>query len=622
MRHSKSLTIFLLFYLLGTAAPAQESRRLNLEQEAERDRVQALSMIRQTANEALVWKSKKAAVQVLTDAADLLWNENADQAAVWLKKAWAMLDEVSSSPKDDRLREFFTRSDQTELRTSVLSIARRHDAKLANQFLKELSEKQSEETKRGAFDDRTARSEQLLSIAQQVLDSNPEEALTLAENSLTDGISFSLQNVLTGLRKKSVPLANRLFDVALARFNSTRPDPSEAQVLSGYLFQSGITFSATSSGQRIMALNPAQQNLPMVASSEPERAHRFLVLVYERLLTRPVVVDSAGSRNEADQLLLLGELIARRYPLFAPELTESVQGFLTLLRQQVAPDTQSSSTNIGSQKTSASQDTTKTLTEEESYQKRISELEEGADREKNPSFRDVAYIKVAVATKPTDYVLAKRIAEKISDRDLRADAISFVLYRAALSFVSNSEIEKAADLAPAINDVLRRAVVRIVIAQHLLSTKVSSAGPNELSFVQQRALDLLTDTDRDLRKTESTANKARILLGKTAVLARLDKDQALVSLEQAIQTINKVDEFDLRNSAAPNLGLGSLSASAATVKIPKIGFDFRSVIDSLEGLHFDDLAAISQRFTEKEMAGVARMETAKLFLRKQATQSH
>jgi hypothetical protein len=360
----------------------------------------------------------------------------------------------------------------------------------------------------------------------------------------------------------------------------------------------------------------------MVASSEPERAHRFLVLVYERLLTRSVVVDSNGSRNEAEQLLLLGELIARRYPSFAPELTESVQGFLAQLRQQIAPDTQTSSANTVSQKTAASQDTTKTLTEQESYQKRISELEESADRERNPSFRDLAYIKVAVATKPTDYVIAKRIAEKVGDRDLRADAVSFVLYRAALSFISNSEIEKATELAPGINDVLRRSVVRIAIAQHLLSTKVSSAGPNELSFIQQRALDLLTDTDRDLRKTEPTANKARILFGKSAVLARLDKDQALVSLEQTIQIINKLDEFDLRNSAAPNLGLSSLSASAATVKIQKIGFDFLSVIGSLGDLNFDALAAISERFTEKEMAGVARMETAKLFLKSKQHKNH
>jgi hypothetical protein len=75
-----------------------------------------------------------------------------------------------------------------------------------------------------------------LRLAQQAIDVNPDQAFSLAQGSLADGISQGLQNILTTLRKKDIDLANRLFDLALARFSSGAPDPSEAEVLAGYLF--------------------------------------------------------------------------------------------------------------------------------------------------------------------------------------------------------------------------------------------------------------------------------------------------------------------------------------------------------------------------------------------------
>ena len=94
---------FLLSLLVSTAQsqqPAQPSapppgpanekelKRLRL-------RLQAISMVKQTAAEAPVWDNKKAAVLSLADAADLLWDENPGQGATWLKKAWDLVEQVS-----------------------------------------------------------------------------------------------------------------------------------------------------------------------------------------------------------------------------------------------------------------------------------------------------------------------------------------------------------------------------------------------------------------------------------------------------------------------------------------------------------------------------------------------
>jgi len=82
-----------------------------------------------------------------------------------------------------------------------------------------------------------------------------------------------------------------------------------------------------------------------------------------------------------------------------------------------------------------------------------------------------------------------------------------------------------------------------------------------------------------------------------------------------VQAINKLDKFDLRDSAAPNLSLAA-APSPETLWTPDLGFDFRSVIDPLIATHFEEVASVVERMTTKEVAGVGRIEAAKLFLQK------
>ncbi|MGZ5435825.1 MAG: hypothetical protein ACXWID_13805 [Pyrinomonadaceae bacterium] len=604
MTRSFSIT-FLLLVSVATAVSQQQSPKTEEDLKLQREHLQAISMVQQSGDEALLWDNKKAAIQVLADAADLLWADSPSRGTNWLTKAWELIDKVSGMPKDEKLKDFFTRSDQSELRNIVLSVARRRDPELAEKFLKQLSQKEPREKKdRGAFDDRTARSEQLLQMAQQAVESTPEVAFSLAERSLADGISYSLQSVLIGLRKKNAELANRLFDMAVARFRSFPSDPSEAQVLAGYLFQSGFTFSTNSSGQTILAVNPTQRNLPAVAASEPQRARNFLVAVYEVLLTRPSALDSAEGKQRAQQTLVLGNRLAGPYRTFAPELVPSVQGFMASLQRQLMFDAGENGLSEAHRPATPSVNTTKRSSSEEIYERRMSELEDNAEKQSNPIARKLAYVEAAVATRPDEYQRGKRIAEKIDDDNLRPDVVSFLLYRGALFLIQKSELDKAAELAPKISDVARRAVVKIAIARSLSSDALD----------QERALALLNDVERDLRKEEPSARVAKIALGRAALMAKLDKEQALPALEQAVAIINKLDAFDLRDEAAPDLGLAAFSAADATLAAPRLGFSFRSAIGPLVPAQFERVAAVAGRFTARELSALARLETAKLFL--------
>jgi exonuclease VII large subunit len=305
----KSISLFLLIILSSAALFAQElTPKKEKQKELERLRLKAVSMIEQTAAEAMTWDDQKAAVGVLVDAADLRWPETPSQAAKWLLKAWDEAGKIADSAQDERLRELSTRSEKTDLQARVLRVANKYDRKLAEKFIKQLAAQESGVRRnRAAFDDRSARSEQLLRLAMQAVDSDPDLAFSLAANSLTDGISQSLQGVLTGLLAKRPDLANKLYDLALSRFSGSAPETYEAEILAGYLFNSGVTFSVDSLGRNIFSMSPAQRKIPPAAAAEPERARSFLVAAYQAFFSRPMSLQTTDSRQvdlQVDTLLL------------------------------------------------------------------------------------------------------------------------------------------------------------------------------------------------------------------------------------------------------------------------------------------------------------------------------
>lgn len=593
--------LFLLLTVLSSAslsaqAPTAQKEK---EKELERLRLRAVSMIEQTAAETLLWDDRKAAAGVLVDAAELRWPETPDAALKWLLKAWDDSEKVGESAQDQRLKELYTRSEKAALQARILGLANKYDPKMAERLIKQLSSKESGiRTNRAAFDDRSARSEQLLRMATQAVNSDPDLAFNLAVNSLADGVSQSLQGVMTDLRAKKPELANRLYDLALARFSGGAPDISEAEVLAGYLFYSGMTYTVDSAGRTVFVLNPAQQKLQPAAAADSQRARNFLVAAYQAFFSRPISLETTESRLVAQKILAFGKRMTRRYASLAPEFVQPMQTLLAQLETQLYPPASASESK-----------TTKSRTREEIYQEHIAELEAEADKEMVPDAKKLAYAKAAVATKPEDYERGKAIADKIDDNNLRTDVGSFILYRAALSFLGDKDSQKALDIAPKIDDVSRKAVVKIAIARALIDSKANQA------VEQQQAFDLLVDVARELTKQEPTPKIVKIMIGRTAVLADLDKSEVPASLEQIVPMINKIERFDLRDEAAPELGL-SVPLPVGRIENPRLGFGFRSAIAPLVTTEFEQLSGTVERLQAKDMRGLARFEVAKWFLEK------
>jgi len=600
--------LLLLLGIVSLSPLAQQRSTPANEKDLKRQRQQAraIALIEQVGAEAELWDDKRSAVEALANAADLLWDRNPARASKWLRKAWDAVDQVTESEQNPELKQFVRQSDKARLKSLVLRVAHSHDPKLADKFVQEIAEEQPEQKKdRGAFDDRTARSEQLLWLAQQALETNPQLAFNLAQRSLTDGLSFTLQNLMTGLRKKDVALGNQLFDLALARFSSGAPDPSEAEVLAGYLFQPGISFSSNAAGVVIMSMNPMYRGEPAVFKSEPERAHRFLLAAYQTFFTRPLPLETQEERQRAQKIWVFGNRNSGRYEMVAPEFSVPLKSSLAQLESKLFPEGRGDPF-ANSRKSSGEP----RPSEKELYESRIAALEERAEKTADPAARNLAYVEAVLAVDVEDYPRAKSIAEKISDDTLKADAISFVLYRSALAQVRKKDFDKATELAPQIANAPRRAVVKIAIAQSLFSDSAAE----DTKLAQQKGFDLLNEIERELRKEEPSANVAKILLSRVGLIATLDRDQALVSLEQSFAVVNKLDRIDLKDNSAPRLGIKGSWRSENLADTPRVGFSFRSAIERLIPAEFENLVNLTDSLKVREVRGLAQLEIARVFL--------
>ncbi|MDQ3634317.1 MAG: hypothetical protein M3405_07380 [Acidobacteriota bacterium] len=619
LKSSLLLTLYILiFAICGFSQNPVQNKTVKIS-EAEKQKLlmeksRAVSMVEKTADEASLWENKRLAVTALTDSAELLWTENPAKAEKWLLKAWSLIDEAEEVPQSDSQKEFFTRSTKSALRSKVLSVAQKNKPELVEKLLKQISDEKSDDKKKGgAFDDKTARSEQLLNLAQQALETNPELAFSLAQRTLNDGISFSLQRILIDLRNKDINLANRLFDLILTRFQTTPPDTSEAETMSGYLFRQGFTFATNSQGGIILVTTGDQTEKPFIAATEPVRTKAFLTTVYQKFFARPLTTDTPEDKKQAGKILLLGRNLLQNYQTYHPELAQPVKSFL----DGIGGGNNSANNSAQSNRTESNvSKLPKGATTKEYIDAKVADLLEKAEKETDPIARKLIYIEAIILLESEKYKRAIEIAEKIDDDTLKSDVISYVYFRAAASFAAKKQLETAEELIPKIEDIRRRSIAQISVARNLLSEEENKdLELAEIDYKKQRAFDLISDAEKSLRRAETSADTVKIMFGTANVLAEFDKTRTLSMVEEAIAQINKIEDFDLLNRDAPRIGIDISRRSSALLDTPRLGFGFIDTVELLVKDNFDDLATIAERFTKRETRGTARLEIAKRFFK-------
>jgi hypothetical protein len=627
MRASSALRIGLLLTLLTNAtsvfaqgdAKASARTRRDIKSDAParlpfevQVKSRARDLAASVADQALKWDDKQAAVRVLAQAADLLWRDNPERARAWLTRAWETTAELADEAADSSIRRFRNTSSQSQARAAVLIVAQKYDRPLADRLLNELADESKQPqhaVRRGVFDDRTPRSEQLLNMALAVVEREPAAAADLAERSLVDGVSFQLQSLLIQLRLRDEAAANRVFDAAVNRLAVSSTNLSEAQVLASYLFTPGRVVGS-SGGAMALAVGtqtPALANTP--AESDLTRTRRFLSVMQRILLSMPVPATTAAPAQSTQEFVTLSASLGNGFRRYAPELWPPVELRLAQLMPALTPAPAEHRMPAPARERIATGQAAG-ADEKELNRLYAEGLEETAEKEQDPIARKLAFMRAALATTPEDLERGRRLAGKIDEDELRGQVISFLAYRAALRHLERGKVDEAVKVGVEARPIAR-AIILITAAQRTTAGHIDDS-PAQILGRRFQALDYLADAEKVLNR-DAVPAALHVRLGLVAALAPLDAQRAFAAFSLAITAINQDDSFDPAANSAPRI-VELAGDSPSLLPGIRSGYGFRDAVAPLAQTDFDGVVLAAAKLSAPAVRGTCMMEIARSVL--------
>ena len=574
-----------------------------LQDEQRQQQIQRiLAILRATSDGARDWENAAAASKTQAQIADLMWDFDADAGRSYLIKAWETTSRINP-PKPEEKSPYRNTPLRTATGREVILVARRRAPDLAQKWLDQIAnavESDRSNQERGIFDDRTARSSVLLQMSLQILNDDPQAAAGLAIESLNDGISFGLQEVLLRIQEKNFELAQKVFRSALARLRTVgMSDPNELLILSAYLYTPGRTTAANTGddpGRFQMAVG---RNLPRIvpaAQLNPALAVEFLNVAADLLLVAQLPSSTSNAAVTARTQITAITSLMDRVAQISPEKGAMLAQRLQMLTGQAQFSPQQSKPPEGHIESKPGE------TAPEYNERRVDYLEKLAEKETTTLSRDVAYARAALATTVAAYQRGWDIATKIDDDRLRSNIRNCLMYRASLDLLSRNDTEKAYELISKNTDAAQRAASLIVGAQKLSDAKDTLRATHWLN--EARAL---------LKKTDSEEGAVSVALGVVTAYGKFDSFMAFDALSEAVRMMNKTKLTSLDRDRVPLLKRFS-GLEIADFSYGTEGFSLKAAIGVFSQKEFEDVLTSINKISAQELRGVAVLELCRRYL--------
>jgi hypothetical protein len=561
-----------------------------------------LAILRATSDGAKDWPDVAAASKTQAQIADLMWDFDAEAGRSYLIKAWETACRIDE-PKSQERSPYRNTSLRTVTGRDVILVARRRAPDLAQKWLDQIanrveSDRANEE--RGIFDDRTARSSVLLQMSLQILGDDPQAAAGMAIESLSDGISFGLQEVLLKIQEKDFELAQKVFRAALTRLRTVgMSDPNELLILNAYLYTPGRTTAANTGDDPHKIQLAVGRNQPRIipaAQLNPSLATEFLNLAADLLLLAQLPSTTSTPPTTARAQITTITSLMDRVAQISPEKGAMLAQRLQMLTAEAKFSSQPSKLPEGHIESKPGE------TAPEYNERRVDYLEKLAEKETTTLSRDVAYAKAALATEVIAYQRGWDIATKIDDDRLRSNVRNCLIYRATLHFLTRNDTEKAYELIAKNTDAVQRAASLVVGAQRLLTAKD-----------KVRAGQWLNEARLLIRKTEPDEGATRVAFGTVSAYGEFDMVVAFDALSEAVRILNKAKLASLDQDRVPLLRRFS-GFEIADFSYGTEGFSLKAAIGVFGPKEFDDVLASINKITAQELRGVAVLELCRKYL--------
>ncbi|MBA2731846.1 MAG: hypothetical protein H0U54_03020 [Acidobacteria bacterium] len=185
----------------------------------------ALSLLEDVIKDSESFKSAENRIRVRATAANILWPHDEARARILFKEAMASLadllnnQETGDAPPDNPRMYEGPRS----LRRELLQMLGQRDARLAREFMRATRPPSSQpNSRRDGLPDQQIE----INLAVQIAETDPKQALEIAEESLARGLSYELPQLLSALREKDPEGAAKLASEMMAKIRTEKLESS------------------------------------------------------------------------------------------------------------------------------------------------------------------------------------------------------------------------------------------------------------------------------------------------------------------------------------------------------------------------------------------------------------
>ena len=440
-----------------------------------------------------------------------------------LKKKQELSSPTAPTNKPDDKKEKVVDPDVVIMR--LIKIAGKFDPALAKKYTQEYT------AAKDSNNNEPLRDELKIKIATQMIESDPQGAITLATQALRSGVTTDILVFLATLRQKNIALADNFATTALRSIEARRSneDVNELLIIFAYTFTPQLVPTVYPEGLAFSSI-PSYRDIAENYPTNPILAQQFMQSSMKILSASTRYAQGNLAERAFPDSYLLGML--EPYATTA-DLAATIRKQKTAISQYLRPEQLTyMSAQLGrwnELRLKAEGNKRKGLPMDADY------YSKRADQEKDPNLKDRFYYHAAEnAVREKKYDAAVELVSNISLAH-RENAVGFINYQIAWQSIKDSKFELTEKYLAKENNLPRRAFLLTLMAESLVSSEKKDTSKASELLSQVTSISTKLDTDRE---------KAAVLFGAAKVYSEFDPGRAFTSLGNALEAANKIENFD------------------------------------------------------------------------------
>ena len=594
--------LFVFAVCLGTVSLAfGQSTPAGSEKSPLCTRDNALDMIKQQVDLTKTFNDTSRRITVLIRAAELLWPHQEDKARAVFTDAFDLAAQNQKENEQKSPRGLLLRMQVPDQRYVVIrAVARKDPAwakELTGKILNPANDSKSSAA-RSSVESVVAAS-RLLESAQTLISTDFSAAIDLARLSFNYPASFLLTRFLYSVSEVNQQAADQLYALALTTYGD--------KPLREFLYLQAYPFAWHETLNTPVFTYHEVPTKFIVNQSLQRQFVQALLRRSQQALETPVdegdtYRTSHGSPMPGTVHLLEG--LTRLEPqvrVSQPDLW----GPLTQAREKIlvtlSADTQKLLLQPGREITTEADHT-------------FAEQIEAAQKIADVNERDERIITAVFGSENESLTDVLAATDKVSDSNLRAHLLEWLYFHRATAAIKDKQFEEAERLAAKVDGVEQRAFLHVQLAKALLNK----------SDTQTHAREILDDAINEGKKAGATLFAARTLLSTSTLYAKIDLNQSISLLGDAVTVVNRLENPDFSadgqalRKTPERKGRGGQYMGEYVFHVYMPGLDPESAFREMAKVDFDTSLAQSTALTDKFQRALSQLALADVCLAQSA----